>query len=345
LLDGVAPRWRSVSAERGEGAGDWPEPPENIREHVISLKMETPLVEAVREHAAAALARIKPDELAGARISATAEMGYLVWGNLFKTGGCCALYEPREKGEENTASLGLAEWKDGKWELRGLWKMPLHWMPEADRWIGTSGYCNPQDTVRAPFELVDLISDEVPEVIVFGEKTKYHQAIYVMKFDKESRGLDLLTYSMAKPMKVGNYLRTYDASRNKPIWQEWTFLEWTDGKLEERATWHSEVPYNNEDPEFRLVEVTGKKGQVEKFRIVWEGSEMDRQSVVKVTRGQAPCATMKISWREAGDETPKSYLPEEPWLFEKLTGLPHDCFPELSEKRMPRLSKNPRRWR
>ncbi len=295
---------------------------------------------AVREHAAAALAGIKPDEVAGTQVSATAEKGYLLWGDLFGIGGCFALYEPKEKKAKDVtkdaATLGLAEWKDGKWELRGLWKMPMLWMPgEADegRWSGPDGYCDPQNTVHMPFELADLVADEVPEVIVFGERTKYHQVIYVMKFDKESRGLDLLTYSMAKPVKAGKYLRTYDASPNKAIWEKWTFLEWTDGKLEERATWHSEVPYNNVDPEFRLVEVTGKKGQVEKFRIVWEASEMDRQSEVKVTKDEGPYATLKISWKDAGDETSRRYLPEEPWLFEKLTGLPHDCFPELSEQK------------
>ncbi|MES2440787.1 MAG: hypothetical protein V4584_17100, partial [Verrucomicrobiota bacterium] len=164
----------------GVARGDSPQPPDNIREHVVSVKEETPVVKTVREHLAAALAGVKPGEAAGAQVTATAEQGYLVWGDLFKTGTCFALYEPKEKEATKLdeawkpgATLGLAEWKDGKWELRGLWKMPLGWVPLDERWSGPGYPYVEKDTLRMPWELEDLSGDGVPEVIVSGEKMKY----------------------------------------------------------------------------------------------------------------------------------------------------------------------------
>lgn len=314
----------------GVARGDWAAPPENIREHVISLKEETPAIKAVREHLTAALAGVKPAAEAVPQIAATAEKGYLLWGDFFKTGTCFALYEPKEKDVENAATLALAEWKEGKWELRGLWKMPLSWMPREEdegKWSGPEGYCDPQNTVHMPFELKDLIADGVPEVIVSGEKTKYHQAMYVMKFNKESHGLDLLTYSMKKPEKVGKYLRLYDASGNKAIWQEWTFMEWNNNKLSKRAAWYSESPYNNIDPAFDLVRVPDATGKMEEFHITIGSSEEETSWSYEVLKDDKPFAKVTAIWMP-GKNQENAELMVGAWLFEKLTGLPREDFPE-----------------
>ena len=326
----------------GAARGDWPQPPENIREHVVSLKDETPVLRAVRENLAAALAGVKPEEAAGARISATADKGYLVWGDLFKTGTCYALYEPKEKEAKKLdeawkpgATLGLAEWKDGKWELRGLWKMPLGWVPEDDRWSGSEYKYVESDTLRTPWELEDLMGDDVPEVIVAGEKPKYRQARYVMKFNKESRGLDLLTYSMRKPEKVGKYLKTYDASGNKAIWVEWTFLEWTEGKLEERAVWRSVTPYHQPAPSFTLVDVTREGGKRRSYRIEMPESTGQHRDDYAISQSGLPMGTVTVDWSSEKIEINERYMRGMAMLFHKMTGLPREYFPEPRDGKVP----------
>ena len=321
--------WLGVVLLAGAGVarGDWPVLPEDMQQRVISLKEETPVVRAVRENLAAALAMVKPEAAAEMKVSATAAKGHLVWGDLFQTGSCYALYEPRVKGEEESATLALAEWQEGKWELRGLWRMPLDWVPSEDRWSGNAFKQVERDTLRTPWELEDLIGDAAPEVIVAGEKMKYHQVRYVMKFDKESRGLELLALSMAKPVKAGRFLRTYDASGNKAVWQEWTFLEWKEGKLEERAAWHYESPYNNIDPAFYEARAAGADGKVEKFRATMGNGEEGNVWSYVVEKDGKPFAKLRVNWmpeksRENAD------LMEGAWLFEKLTGLAREDFPE-----------------
>lgn len=311
----------------GVARGDWPQPPENIQEHVISLKAESPTEKAAREHLAAALAGVKPAAEAVPRISATADKGYLVWGDLFRTGGCYALYEPKEKVAEDAATLGLAEWKDGKWELRGLWKMQVDWVPQEERWSGSGYQDTYKDAARVPFELEDVISDEVPEVIVSGEKMKYHQAKYLLHFDAKTHGLELLTYSMARPVKAGKQVRLYDASGNKAIWQEWQFLEWKDGKLVERAAWHSETPYNGEEASFDTVRVAGEDGKVENFRINLGVGEGENTRNYEVMKDGGPFAKVAVTWTP-GKSQDNAELMERAWFFEKLTGLAREDFPE-----------------
>jgi hypothetical protein len=338
--------WVSVGAVvvmgSGVARGDWPQPPENIREHVVSLKEETPALKAVRENLAVALAGVKPGEEAGVQISATAEKGYLMWGDLFKTGGCFALYEPKEKEAVKLdaawkpgATLALAEWKDGKWELRGLWKMPLGWVPQEDRWSGNEYKYVERDTLRMPWELEDLIGDTAPEVIISGEKPKYRQARYVMKFDKKSGGLDLLTYSMKKPEKVGKYLKIYDASGNKAIWSEWTFLEWSEGKLEERAVWRSVTPYTQPAPSFTLVEVTPEGGKRKSYRIEQPESFEDKRDVFKISQSGLPIGTVTVEWQSDQIDVNDRYARAGAVIFHQMTGLPREVFPEVRDGKVP----------
>ncbi len=312
----------------GVARADWPAPPDNIREHVVSLKEETPVVKAVREHLVKSLAGVKPGEVAGAQVTATAEKGYLVWGDLFKTGTCFALYEPSVEKAEEAVTMALAKWKDGKWELRGLWKMPLSWAPLDDRWSGSGYVSMEKDTPRAPFELEDLMADDAPEVIVSGEKTKYHQARYVMKYDKESHGLDLLTYSMRKPEKVGRYVQIYDSLGNKSPRQEWTFMEWMDGRLEERAVWHPGSQLVDGLPAFTLLDVTREGGRRQRYRIdSAEGSGEDRD-VYTISESGRRVGTATVEWQPGKKGRAGYELQVGAWFFEKLAGMPREYFPE-----------------
>lgn len=322
--------------------GDWPQPPENIQEQVIPVNGNDSAAEVVRQDMKmAGLHGIQPGRSKQEREFATKDGGYLLCGDLFGTGGFFALYEPKIGKKPGSPTLALAENVEAEWNLRGLWKMGMDWIPEDKRWSGPEYQYAEKDSLHLPFELEDVIGDDTPEVIVAGEKSKYHQARYVMKFNNETHGLDVLTYSWAKPVKVGTYLRIYDASGNKSVWQAWTFLEWSDGKLKERAMWHSETPYNNIDPSFSLVRVTGADGKAEEFRVTRGNGDESEPWKYVVLKEAKPFAKVKVEWiPEKSRENEE--LMEGAWIFEKLTGLAREDFPERygSEKKdKPKLER------
>lgn len=311
----------------GVALGDWPGPPEDIQEHVIAVDGKDSAAEVVRLDMHQVLGVTQPQRSNEVRELATKDRGYVLSGNLFGTGGFFALYEPKISNKPGSPTLALAEHVAGKMELRGLWKTRMDWIPQHERWSGPEYQYEEKDSLHVPFLLEDVIGDATPEVIVAGEKGKYHQARYVMMYNKESHGLDLLTYSWAKPVKVGNYLRIYDISGNKAIWQAWTFLEWKDGQLAERAMWHSESPYNNIDPPFKVVRVTGADGKLEKFRVAAGNSEADSPWNYEITKNGEPFAKLAVEWTP-GNHRENAELMEAAWIFEKLTGLAREDFPQ-----------------
>jgi len=323
--------WISLSGVLVLGSGvalaDWPGPPVDIQEHVIAVDGKDSAAEVVRLDMNHILGVTQPQRSNEVRELATKDRGYVLSGNLFGTGGFFALYEPKIGNKPGSPTLALAEHVDGEMELRGLWKTPMNWIPQHERWSGPEYQYAEEDSLHLPFVLEDVIGDETPEVIVAGEKGKYHQARYVMKYNKESHGLDLLTYSWAKPVKVGKYLRTYETSGNKAIWQAWTFLEWKDGMLAERAMWHSEAPYNNIDPPFHKVRVAGAEGKLEEFRVTMGTDEPGSPWKYEISQGGEPFAKLAVKW-PPGSEPGNAHLMEAAWIFEKLTGLAREDFPE-----------------
>lgn len=306
----------------GAARGDWPQPPDDIQKQVIPVEGSDSAAEVVRMDMDAALAGTQPAGPNKIREMATSDRGYLLCGNLFGTDGFFALYEPKIASKPGSPTLALAEYVDAGWKLRGLWKMDIYWSPEDARWSGPESQYDKNNSPHLPFTLEDLISDNTPEVIVSGEKAKYFQARYVMRYNKKSHGLDLLTYSWTAPQKVGDYLRIVDTSGNKAIWCEWTFLEWKDDKLVERAMWHSESPYNNVDPSFFMVRTTGPDGRKENFRATSSGAwDFD------ITKDDKPFAKVSAKWQPEKSEE-NAELMMGAWIFEKVTGLPREYFPE-----------------
>jgi hypothetical protein len=356
---GIAWRVSLPLLSAGVAWGDWACPPAYIQEQVVSLEQETPELKALQEQLKTLLTDVKAEAAAGVKISATADKCYLMWGDIFKTGNCFALLELKEDKENSDllerqfragqqkvytspATLALAEWIDKKWVLRGLWRMALDWVPLEDRWNRREINFGNSDNLHVPFELADLMDDDAPEVIVSGEKSKYFQTRYVMKFDKKSRGLDLLTCSCERPLKVGSCLRIDDRSPNKAIWSEWTFLEWKDGKLKDKAMWHSESPYNDEDPPFILARSTGEDGTIENFHVKPDGGEAWDYEIWKEEK---LFAKLKINWKpkyrlDNGTVPEYSYKMEEAWIFEKLTGLAREDYPDYDEvEKLARLEE------
>lgn len=307
--------------------GDWPHPPDDIQELVIPVDGKDSGAEEARRDMGQSLVWPSREWARGVRPAgpnlgewATKKRGYGLYGDLFGTGGFFALYEPKVDDKSGMPTLALAEHVDAEWQLRGLWAIQMDWLPRDERWTGTEVFTNRETAARVPFELEDVVGDKVPEVIVAGEMMKYRQARYVMKFDPKSHGLELLDYSKMKPVKAGNCMRVFSDSGNKAIWGEWAFLEWKEGKLIERAVWHSESPYNNVDPPFYTARVAGKDGKAEDFKIIsgngWE-----------VLKDGKPFAKVAVTWNTK--ERPQEWdLLQGAWFFEKLTGLAREDFPE-----------------
>ncbi len=308
----------------GVARGDSPHPPGDIQSLVIAVDGKDSGAEVARRDMGQSLVLPSREWTRGDRPEksewATKELGYGLYGNLFGTGGYFALYEPKVGDKSGMPTLALAEQADGEWKLRGLWTIQMDWLPRDDRWAGTQVFANRDQVARVPFELEDVVGDATPEVIVAGEMMKYRQAWYVMKFDPKTHGLELLTYSMMKPVKEGNCVRIYSDSGNKAIWSEWAFLEWNDGKLVERAAWHGESPYNNIDPSFWDVRVAGKNGKTEHFKIIsgdgWE-----------LLKDGEPFGKVAVTWKQ-GEMPGDGDLLVGAWFFEKITGLAREAFPE-----------------
>ncbi len=320
------------------GTGWARETVDGLQESVIDLGDDSPAAKVVRDHLMETLAMVKPTTKGKPQVSTTKGGGYVLSGNLFKTGSCFGLFETDPNADEKSSTVGLAERADGKWLLRGLWKMPVVWLPKGVKWDGSGENVHyPVEPYHKPFELQDFSGDGVPEVLVAGEVDKYFKSTYLLKYAPKIHGLDLLEWTMNKPEQTGKYVLLYNNSGGRAIWEEWTFCQWVEGKLVERAMWHSEVPYTDPEQDFILAEATGKDGKVEKFRITSTDSENEGEHAYTITRDDQPFAKLAVVWRHSDmqNQDPRSDEFETAWLFEKLTGLSRKLCPDRRDLKKP----------
>jgi hypothetical protein len=314
----------------GTARADWPVFDRDIQQDVIPLDGTDTAAEVVRLDMGSTAGVSQPGRPDRGVVPelATKDGGYVLCGDLFGTGRFYVLYEPKIGNKPGLPTMALAEYgNENDWVLRGLWKIPISWVSKKDRWSGTSQSTYPKETRHKPFVLEDVVGDGTPEVIVAGEQLKFHRVSYLLKFDEKTHGLTLLCHAMAKPVKVGKYVRTFETSGNKATWAEWTFQEWKDDKLAERATWHSESPYNNVDPPYYLVTSTAEDGTREEFRVNFGNYEKETPWKYEILKDGKPFATMMVKWIE-GKSRENEHLMEGAWIFEKLTGLSREFFPE-----------------
>lgn len=163
----------------------------------------------------------------------------------------------------------------------------------------------------------------MPEVIVAGEVEKYYQEHYLLRFDSKAHSLKFVDEAMAMPEKVGDYVRLYFNSGRRAIYEEWQFLQWKNGELEEVASWHDETPYNDPDSPFIIVGVK-REGRLSKY--ILENQEV---SVWTVTDEGRPSVTVRFRWPK--DSPPDGDYAENAWLFQKFTGLPLALFSDRSD--------------
>lgn len=272
---------------------------------------------------------------------------FVLWGDLFRTGKCYALLALEGAADEDSTPSGvaLANWMDGRWELRGFWKIPTVWRPE--EWARNEEDYLPVRPATQPFDLRDLSGDGRPEVLVAGEVDKYFQAYYLLHFDASERVLRAKAWSMGPPERVGEFVRLYSNSGRRAIYENWEFCRWSGADLRTVATWHEEVPYNNVDPPFVEVTVPLESGREEVFRVAetdlqahpdadgrspmglapWPESPFEEISVVTTER--QPFAKLRIVWKPWAWDDRIFGVPavKEAWLFERLTGLPRRFYP------------------
>ncbi|MEO5916543.1 MAG: hypothetical protein ABIS50_20065 [Luteolibacter sp.] len=325
----------------GAARGDWPVVDRDIQADVIALDGKDSVAEVVRQdmgNTAGVAQPIRPDRGIVPEL-ATKDRGYVLCGDLFKTGGFSVLYEPKIGDKPGLPTLALAEFgNENQWELRGLWKTQIDWVSEDKRCAGTGESYFPKETPHRPFILEDVVGDATPEVILAGAVLKYHQLSYLLKYDEKTHGLALLAQSMAKPVKVGKNVRLYQCSGNKATWQEWTFLGWEEDQLVERGAWYSEVPYNDEEPPFAKVTLPGKDGKREEYRINRVAANGPDERLIEVLKDGKPFAKVQVTWAHGkGGEAPE--LMEDAWIFERLTGLAREYFPE---RHAPEAAEKPK---
>ncbi len=311
-------------------AGDEAALVNGLQEDVIPLDQNGPAVTKVRDSLAAELAGVKTEAAGKVTKAFTKAGGQVVGGDLFKTGTCFALFETSGGENEARSTMGLAEWAEGKWLLRGLWKLPVVWLEAGKKWDGKEdNIYYPVEPFHEPFELLDLSGDGVPEVIVAGEVDKYFNSSSLLKYDAKTRGLDLLEWTMGKPKLAGKRVLLYQNSGRRSIWEEWRFCEWKGDKLVERASWHSGTPYNNTDPSFWIISTTGSDGTEENFRVTLADSSQKNVTPYTVLKDDKPFAEVSIKWKAGQDLDTNRDLAEGAWFFEKLTGLTYEDFLEI----------------
>jgi hypothetical protein len=298
------------------------------KEYTIALHSAEEQVRSIAEVVTRDLHKTDVTVVAPPENGLTEDGRWFVVGDLFKSKGCFALVElpPAGNSNDREATMVCAEYVEGGWHVRGLWRLPIVWRPEG--WKESADDYLPVKPSTHPFKLKDLSGDGVPEVIVAGEVEKYFQGYYLLRFDPKSRGLKLLAYSMAEPEVAGEFVRLYHHSGRLAIWSRSEYYRWVGDSLALTASWHSEVSYTSPDISFTDVTVRGGDGKETVFRVTDEGSWNRKESVVKVLRDDKPYATVTMNWRadQINDQS------QEAWLFERLTGLTRDLYPAGSDR-------------
>lgn len=298
----------------------------NLDHLVVDIDGAEPPAAKARESLPAGLSALTPKPKQPPRTVVNKQGCYVLYGDLFKTGGCFALLEippaPGGKPGENTGSVALAEWEASDWKLGGLWNIEAIWRdPQAP--TKPDDYLPIAPTSR-PFQIEDFSGDHVPEVLIAGEVHRYYQVYYLLRFDPETRRLRLVASSMARPERAGKFVRLYSNSGRRSTFENWEFLEWSGKELVSRFQWHEETPYYQPEEPFISAEVTDQDGRKVLFRIV------DSESGYEITRDGHPFARIAITWKDqASPRPPEGEAIENGWLFEKLTGLPRKLYPRL----------------
>ncbi len=298
---------------------------------VVPMDKPSPKLEAAQRLVNTALAEL-PAELGQAPEFVVTKSGQgVLWGDLFKTGGCFALAElsvQRDASWEDDGAA-FAEWENGRWRLLQVWDIPVTWRPEG--WEESGEDYLAATPATQPFMLEDFRGDGAKDVVMAGSVGKYFQENYLMRFLPKTKELKLVAYAMAKPEKVGDYVRLYFDSGRRSIWTEWQFCKWKDEELLTVSSWHSEVGYGEKAPTFfEGMRLDGDRQPVT-IRVLYGHGQEIEDGAYELSRNGQPFGAMKIGWKDKEHPPERAGVMEGAWLFEKITGLPPSLYPEREE--------------
>lgn len=265
---------------------------------------------------------------------------FILYGDLFKTHEIYALVQvpgpAREKGGQPQGYAALAQWQDGAWQLRNLWKISVTWRPEG--WQSTDADPLPDTPATRAFMLKDLNGDGVPEVIIAGGVAEYYQDLYLLRFSAPDKTLHLLAISRDLPVKIERYVMLYDKSPGHPTWGTWKYYQWRGEILAPVAFWHDQVPFDGVGNTFLEATAFDKNGRAKKYHIVQTETSAQKNTYTITLDGQ-PYASVTFLWRKSPDDdsnTIPSYARvERAYLYRKLTGLALGTYPPAEDEAFP----------
>jgi hypothetical protein len=315
------------------------DPKGGLSELEVSVTEPSPYLDWAKKAFDTALTGVVGEQKASPR-SAVSKSGQVVlWGNLFQVKDCYAVVELMAQSDVESENYGVAfaEWKDGIWQLRQLWKIPTFWRPEG--WRESEPGSLPTTPATTPFELSDLGGGATPELIVAGETDRSFQDHYLLRFSQKTKMLNLVASAMSRPEVVGSYVRLYFKSPRRAIYEEWQFFKWKGDDLQPVASWHDEVGYGQNDPTFAEGERIKEGGKSETTRVQYGTGLEYNGDGYELTRDQKPFGKMRVTWKDPKNlNSMNSDEIEKAWLFEKITGLPRRFYPMLEKtKSVPKL--------
>jgi len=245
---------------------------------------------------------------------------YALHGDLFGTGDCFALISfPQKELSPPPNRVAFVEWKDGSWQVRGLWEIDPLWRRQG--WTSTEHDELPITPAAVPFQLRDYSGDGVPEVLVACDVERYYQDYALLRFDAKARQLHLLAESQNPPKMAGSFVRVYRSSGRHLDYEEWTFLHWSHGRLHRALTWHESTAFDH----FTLCALEQPDGTTVEYELTQVRAMPEGRTAFDITRASQPYVHVELTWRdpEVSSVTLDAREAIFPWLFERITGLPH----------------------
>ena len=258
---------------------------------------------------------------------------YTLTGDLFGSGKVYAIIQ-------NGNNIIICQWHRSLWrpissvDVKIEWNYPgwkndekvgLDWRPEASK----------------PFWALTL--QRHPLIAVASSLDKYHQNYVVLLLDSKSeRLLNTAPSYDLQPVLKYNYLVTKDASRRKAEWGATYHSQIQNNKIVVSKSWGEYGTYPHPDDScniatsdgvaYKIVEDNSHDGHISNWAIF----KLKNKDGNDDAKNLEPFAKLSFALKDNLDtiELNDERQLEEPYLFEKLTGLPRDFYPDEEDSKL-----------